>query len=342
MSRFFYRLIRFEYWPFSIFYIPVYFYFTWLAIRNRSFFFFTASNPNIEFGGMLGESKKEIFDQIPAEYIPITLRFEPEVTIKEIELHLRSSAINYPLICKPDIGERGWMVEKITDVKELTLYLEKIKVPFLVQEFIDYPIELGVFYIRRPSKKTGEITSLVRKEFLSVTGDGTSSVRELLYENRRAELNFDLSSAFHRYLLDHIPKKNEKFIVEPIGNHCRGTTFFDESENISTKLVQQFDKIARRIPEFYFGRFDLRCRSIAELEEGRNFRILELNGAGSEPGHIYQPGYPILKAYGEIMRHLRLLGEISRENKNNGHKFWTIGEGLRKLRQINRYNRTKD
>jgi len=51
------KITHWEYWPFELVYFPVVLYYFWLSIRARSFFFFSASNPSIETGGMLGESK---------------------------------------------------------------------------------------------------------------------------------------------------------------------------------------------------------------------------------------------------------------------------------------------
>lgn len=341
-KRFFYRLRRFEYWPFSIFYIPVYFYYIWLSIKHRSFFFFTSSNPGIEFGGMLGEKKSEIFDLIPDKWIPGTIFCTPESSPDEVMAEMKSKNLDFPVICKPDIGERGWMVEKIKNKPQLDVYLNKISVPFLIQEYIDLPVELGVFYLRKPSEKQGRVTSVVQKDFLSVTGDGRSTVFDLLQKNPRALLNFRFESEFYQGLLKMVPQKNQVVEVESIGNHCRGTHFINLTDAIPEELNLAMDHIAKQIPGFYFGRFDLRCKGIKDLSNGNNFKILELNGAGSEPAHIYEPGYSIVRAYREIMWHLKKLAEISSENKNNGHKYWTFYQGLKKLWQISRYNRTRE
>jgi len=144
-SNFFTRLTNWEYWPFSLIYFPVSFYWIWLIIKARSLFFFTASNPSIEFGGMLGESKFDIFKIINPSLQPKTIFSPPDRPYEHILATLRSTEMDFPLIAKPDVGERGWMVEKINNELELKKYLENTKVNLLLQEYIDLPVELDVF-----------------------------------------------------------------------------------------------------------------------------------------------------------------------------------------------------
>lgn len=340
-QKFWYKLFRFEYWPFYLLYIPVFFYYFWLSIKCRSFFFFTSSNPGIEFGGMLGESKNEIYNLIPTEYLPVTGCFKPGISPEEISAFMQQKNLQFPVILKPDIGERGWMVEKIEDKDALKIYLGKIKVPFLIQELIDYPVELGIFYIRKPSCEKGKVTSIVRKGFLSVKGDGIHTVRKLLSKNKRALLNFNFESEFKQEKLDFIPQTGEEITIEEIGNHSRGTIFYDDHSEIDEDLKERVNQIAVEIPGFYFGRFDIRCQSYDDFKSGKNFKIIELNGAGAEPGHIYQPGYSLLQAYRDIIWHLAELSRVSLENKSLGYPFWSLKKGLSKIAEIRRYNKHK-
>lgn len=340
--RWWIRLTHFEFWPFNVFYFPVHFYYAFLALRSRSFFFFTASNPSIEFGGMLGEKKSEIFDLLPLEYIPATGLFSANAQLTEILSFMKERGLQFPIIAKPNIGERGWMVAKLKTEEELSSYLENIHVDFLIQEFIDLPIELGVFYIKIPGQTTGQVTSIVRKGFMSVTGDGSSNVKQLLEKDVRAMLQVDFTNPAILEVLDHVPKKNEQQVIESIGNHCRGTTFLDFNHWIDDTLNQAFDHIASQIESFYFGRFDLRCRSIEKLRQAQDFKILELNGAGSEPGHVYQPGRSIFLAYRDVLWHLKMLRKVSEANRKRGHQFWSFSRGWKKMREIREYDRLKE
>lgn len=340
-NLFWHKLRNWEYWPFNLLYFPVFFYFTYLAVKARSFFFFASSNPTIDFGGMLGESKSDIFDLIPEHYIPVTRRFSPDATISEIDQFLKEKQVDYPFIAKPDIGERGWMVVKINNQKELATYLEEIKVDFLIQAYVDFAVELGVFYHRHPSQEYGVVSSIVMKEMLHVMGDGKSTLKKLVVDSPRALMHIETLEKDPEIDLEYIPKSHEKVLLGAIGNHCKGTTFLNANNHINPKLTRAIDQIAKEIKGFYFGRFDLRCSSFTDLEEGLNFKIMELNGAGSEPGHIYQPGYSLIQGYKDIFYHLRQLYEISLENKKLGIVFPSFAEGIKKILEIRRYNKAK-
>ncbi|MEP1033996.1 hypothetical protein [Ekhidna sp.] len=335
MKKLLVRLRNWEYWPFSVLYFPIFIYYAWLIIKHRSFFFFTASNPSIEFGGMVGEKKSDIFDLIPNQYIPKTILVESE-DLKRAALE--AEKMGFPLIAKPDIGERGNWVNKIHSQQELNKYVKTCPVDFLLQEMVDWPIELGVFYVKYPGK-SGRVTSIVRKDFLSVLGDGKKTVIELLKKNTRAVITADWKSDYLQLIGSEVPKKGKHVLIEPIGNHCRGTKFLSDNHEIDENLNRAFNTLADQIPDFYFGRFDIKCQSYEDLKQLKNFKILELNGAGAEPGHIYQPGYPLLKAYRDILWHLSVLSDISGLNRKRGHSYWNFKRGYQKWKAHQRYNR---
>ncbi len=284
---------------------------------------------------MLGEKKSEIYDLIPDKYIPRTMLISKGDIERATSI---AEEVGFPVIAKPDIGERGNWVEKINDQSELRKYVEQCPVNFLIQEMIDFPIELGVFYVKYPGEK-GKVTSIVRKNFLQVVGDGTSTVEELLRESIRAQMTAILDSDYVQTVKGQILEQGEKLLIEPIGNHCRGTMFLNDNDQIDEALNDAFNNLADEIPEFYFGRFDLRCRSYEDLKKLEHFKIIELNGAGAEPGHIYQPGYSLWKAYKDIFWHLRVLADISIANRKRGHTYWSFKDGLKKWRSHNQYNR---
>ncbi|MEQ6121772.1 hypothetical protein [Reichenbachiella sp. MALMAid0571] len=341
-SIFWTKLTNWEFWPFALFYFPVMFYWTWLVIKTRSFFFFTASNPGIEFGGMLGESKEKIYNSINSKFIPKTYKVTPDMDQKTFREKLQKENISFPFILKPDVGERGWMVELIKNKTDLDRYLNKIQVDFLVQEYVHFPVELGIFYYRFPNRENGTVSSIVMKEMLNVTGDGNSTVRELVLQDVRAKMHLHTLEASNLDILEYIPLYNEEVELVSIGNHCRGTTFLNGNHLINSKLISVIDKISKGIDGFYFGRFDLRCASIEDLYEGKNFKIVELNGAGSEPAHIYHPGFPLSQAYTDIIHHLKVLAEISMLNHKKGHPYMSFSNGMKEVFKIRAYNKQKD
>lgn len=284
---------------------------------------------------MLGESKSEIYKLIPSQYLPRYRLFEPGTLTEALQF---AATLGYPLIAKPDVGERGRLVEKIHHKEELRHYVTRCPVPFLLQELVDLPVELGVFFVKKPGESTGHITSLVQKSFMQVQGDGSSTVKELLLRNPRARLQIRFDHPRFFKLMNSIPAAGEIVIVETIGNHNRGTTFLNASGQITSGLHEAISTLCNEIDGFYYGRFDLRCESIDDLERLENFRILELNGAGAEPTHIYHPGGSLWQAYASIFWHLSTLAQISRANKRLGTPYWSLTKGIKKIKMIRSYN----
>ena len=317
-SNFIIKLRSWEYWPYYVVYAPVAFYWFWLSIKAKSFFFFTATNPSMKCGGLVAESKKKILDLIPSQFVPITLLFSPTQSFEEVESKVNAAGLTFPVIAKPDVGERGIFVEKIKSSDELRAYVQKAQFKFQVQEYVDMPMELGVFYYRFPTTKTGVISSIVKKKMLSVKGDGHSTIMELIVKSDRAKLQ--LANLAGKIDLEEVlPVNLEKELVS-IGNHCKGTTFLNGNDLINDVLIKVFDNIHAEMQGFNYGRFDLRCSSIEHLYKGE-FKIMELNGAAAEPAHIYHPGFSLFKAYKVLFAHWKKLYEIGIANHKMGVPF---------------------
>ena len=332
------KLSHWEYWSFNAVYGPVLIYWFWLCVKARSFFFFNTSNPTIKNGGFLLESKKEIYDIIPKQFYPSTLFFKAGVHPLELENALRNSALQFPLIGKPDIGGKGRGVKKLYNINELIEYAENSKVDFLLQEFIPFENEAGIFYCRFPNEAKGFISGVVEKEFLTVEGDGISTIEELLKKEKRFILQLAALRNAYGEKLQQVLRKDEKYLLVPYGNHARGAKFIDASKRINEALTDTIDKISKQIPGFYFGRMDIRFNTWEELAQGKHFSIIELNGAGSEPTHIYDPKHSIFFAWKEIIHHWNLLFKISRIN-HRLHKlsYMNFHSGMQMLRDNNRH-----
>jgi hypothetical protein len=339
-SPFLIRLLNWEYWPFAVVYgpiLPVYF---WYSLRARSFFFFSTSNPTIKNAGFQMESKYEIDAIVPQQFRPASIYFEPFTEVTKIKYRLVQHQFNYPLIIKPDIGGRGMGVKKVSSDEELQVAVTGFPVPFIVQPFIPLPNEIGLFYVKIPGHASGQITGIVRKEFLKVTGDGQHSILELLQQNNRhilqiSALKKTLSTDINRV----IPSGTTEILV-PYGNHSRGSLFLDDSHLISPGLIKTFNTICSQIPGFNFGRMDIRYNSWEELEQGKNFSIIELNGAGSEPTHIYDPRHSIFFAWKEIIRHWQFLFRVSKKNRDLLQlSYMKHSEGMRMFKENKLYNK---
>ena len=85
-------------------------------------------------------------------------------------------------------------------------------------------------------------------------------------------------------------------------------------------VARQIDDLAKTIPDFYFGRFDVHFSSLAQLQLGKGFTVIEYNGGGSEATHIWDADTPLSAAYRDLFRQVRLLFEFGAANRSNGHK----------------------
>lgn len=332
VKLFFHKLFHWEYWPMQLLYIPIYFQWAYYALKSGTIFFFNAANPRIKNGGFIMESKKEIYDLIPQQYYPKTILVKDSTQFDMVEQQRSQNRLTYPVFVKPDIGLRGSAVKKIHNKAELQAYHTKANFDYLLQECIPYPNEIGIFYVRYPHEKQGRITGIVGKEFLIVTGDGKSTIETLIRKNPRHELQLSVLQKEYGKELQVVLAHGEQRNLVPYGNHIRGAKFLDFSHWISPILTEVINEMCLQIPEFYFGRLDLMYNTREELEQGKNFLLVELNGAASEPTHIYDPKHSIFFAWKELTRHIRYMFEISRENHQKGIPYLTRKEGMREYR----------
>lgn len=324
-SRLMIKLRSWEYWPFFVVHAPLFVYWLWLSLKARSLVFFSASNPGILMGGMFGESKFEVLEKVPAALKPKMIRIGTPVDCDGVIAEISRNGLSFPLIFKPDLGERGWRVRKINGRDDVEAYVRTIHLPFLVQEFVDLPLEFGVFYVRYPEEDTGRVVSVVGKEMLTVTGDGNRTLEELILSKNRAKLQWETLQHTFSGQLNHVIPEGKRIELVSIGNHCLGTKFLNANHLISERLSKSFDRISKQVDGFYFGRYDLRAASEKDLEDGK-VMIMELNGCGAEPGHIYQPGFPLLAAQRVLFHHWRDIYRVSVQNHKKGVPYISFRE----------------
>jgi FPC/CPF motif-containing protein YcgG len=322
----FYYITHWETWHWFAKYIIIGPAWLWLCIKARTLWFFTPSNPGIEFGGFLGEAKSDIYKKLPDGFYPKSILVKPPQSIDDIDL----SIFDYPVAVKPDVGMMGLMFRKIESPHQLRQYHAAMTVDYIIQEFVDYPLELSVFYYRMPGEDRGHITGFIRKESMEVIGDGESTLKELISEYPRAQ--FRLSELFgkHQNQLEHVIPKNESFVLSDALNLSRGGRLVNLNHEIDDRLLNVFDKISH-YAGFYYGRYDIKCESVEDLKNGQNFSILEFNGCGAEAHHVYS-GYRFLEACKILVDHWNILYEISERNKKRGILPWSYQEGRNHMR----------
>lgn len=325
----------FERWPNWFFYIPVVAYCLYLSYRYKSFSLPTIANPRITTGGLCGESKTDIFKQASAYTCKWIASYETFLTspqASDVALTLmKKKKIDFPVIIKPDIGCHGNGIKFVNNPQELrhVCRLFRPHVPLIVQEYIPWEQEAGIFYMRYPSQKRGKITSIALKNIPYVTGDGKNTILQLILKNPRLKQIKHYFEPRLTTVKTRILKPGERYFLSRTGNHCKGAEFKDGREVYTEILEQRIDHIMHGLPEFYFGRIDIRFRSIEELKQGNDFRIIEFNGIGGEAAHIWDRSTKLIDAYKTVFQHWRECYAIGYENKLKGYKPCNIINCLR-------------
>ena len=337
IRKFFQRLTNWELWNFYVLYFPISFVWFWYCLRSRSMWFFSSSNPTITFGGFEGEGKKEMYDQLPPALVPRTIYILHDLPYPEVKKKIREAGFTFPFIVKPDIGMKGILFRKIDNEEQLIRYHERIPVEYIVQDLVELPVEVSVFYYRYPWQKKGVVSGFIDKELLQVKGDGQATLRQLVQEHPRARFRMEEMEHRHGHRFDRVIPKGEVFYLSYAGNHNRGAHFTNLHKEIDVSLHKVFDDLSHYTDKFYYGRYDIKTTSIEDLKLGQNFLILEFNGCGAEPNHIYDCGMSIWKAYSVILQHWKALFRISRYNHQHGTPYWSFRRGLDFLRQSGRH-----
>lgn len=332
-----YRLTHWETWHYLAKYIPLLPAWLWYCLRSGSMWFFTPSNPTLAFGGFEGESKKEMYDQLPPGSFPRSIYISPLLSFDEADQLRISAGFSYPFAVKPDVGMMGLMFRTILNEAQFRQYHSVMPVEYILQEFISYPLEVSVFYYRLPNEQNGTITGFLKKEFLEVTGDGRSTLLQLMQNYPRVQFRLDEMRSKHANRLDEVLPEGELYCLSPALNLSRGGKLVSLAHEKDEKLLRVFDELSHYTKHFYYGRYDIKCRSVEDLKEGKYFSILEYNGSGAEPHHIYGNGNNLLQAYRIVLQHWKVLFSISKQNNLNGIPYWSYGEGSRYLREARKH-----
>ncbi|MDE2199439.1 MAG: ATP-grasp domain-containing protein [Rhodospirillales bacterium] len=326
----------FEFWPGWMFYTPIVVQWLGLGLRYGDMTLPTAANPGIVSGGLCGETKTSMLDLVEgparasiAPYAAMTTSPTGAGDLAAAEAAMARGGLGYPLVVKPDIGCNGTGVRLAENAAALDAYLAAFPrgEGVVLQEFVPLEGEAGIFYIRDPGSETGRISSVTLKFAPHVTGDGRATLRQLILADTRFGR---IASMFLPRLtarLDEVPAAGEAVRLVFVGNHCKGSIFRDGAAEVTPALAACFERIARAMPEFHFGRFDIRFGSLAALRRGEDFRIIEINGVGSEATHVWDPDTSLWEAWRAQFHHYRAAWRIGAANRARGHR----STGLRAL-----------
>lgn len=324
---------RWEFWPTWAMYPPVVAWIAVQAIRSGGVRPITAANPGFEDGGLVGESKHAIQALLPPAWAVPSQVVEPgrpETRAATLFRQMDDHGWTYPIVLKPDVGQRGMGVRKITGATEARAYLLQYPHRAVAQPWHPGPFEAGLFYARHPDELRGRILSITDKVFPVVEGNGCSTLADLIDAHPRCRLQADTFRRRHRDRLRAVPAPGERIRLGDVGNHAQGTMFLDGRALWTAALEERVDEIARAVPGFFIGRFDVRYRDVDRFKAGEDLQVIELNGVAAEPTDIYDPKRTLVSAYAALFDQWRRVFEIGRANLERGHD----GASARRLLEL--------
>ncbi len=318
------RIAQWEFWPAWLFYIPVIAKYLLLSIRYRSLSLPTLANPGIQTGGLIGESKYETLADLrrgspqftaATHLIPFV---SPEQQSGDICRIRSEQQFEYPVVLKPDVGQRGDGFRLIRSDEDVHAYTRQFASEVLLQEYAPGPQEAGIFYYRFPDEARGRIFAITAKVFPSITGDGRRTVEELIRDDARASIMAGTYLRRFAAQRGRVLDDGEQLKLVEAGNHCQGAIFLDGQRLYSEALERRIDTISQSVAGFFVGRYDVRYRSDEELRAGTGFQIIELNGISSEATSIYDPANSLWSAYRTLFRQWEIVFAIAAQNRRTG------------------------
>lgn len=287
-------------------------------------------------GGFFGERKNLIMALIPEKHKVFGVHVQGTQSKELLSALLLSHSLSFPLVAKPNVGERGDDVRILYTMQELLAY-GKVISDYLIQEYICYPLEVGVLFYKYPNSDKGVVSSITQKNFLRVKGNGQNTIEQLLNTCSRNKLYTAALKIDFPKELQHIPESGHNHVVHRIGNHSKGTRFIDANQHINAQISNIFNDLSQQIDGFYYGRFDIKVPSFGHLQRGENIKIFELNGVSSEPGHMYDQT-SVFKAYRILAEHWLVLIKIAHQNIKRGEKTTPILYFVKRI--ITHFSRT--
>jgi hypothetical protein len=300
------------------------------SIYFRTLTFFSSANPAIYLGGMLSEHKSDIYKLVPQKYLPSTEIIDSYSTNEGIKAAIK---IGYPVILKPDIGYKGYGVKKLADETSLRQVSERYKgQKILIQEYLTEPREFSVMYHYIDRDNYG-VSSITEKHLPYITGNGVDTIEKLVIEKKNPFLD-------KPWILTHLSSKRleiltngQKLVIDHIGNFARGSQFENLTSLVNDELIESFHLFFKNLSGMYFCRADVKADSFEALCRG-DFKLLEINGAKSEPIHIYDTSMHLTDIIKATHNHWNILFKVVKKHRNDAVEHPSSMEGIKSYRTL--------
>jgi hypothetical protein len=325
-----YTIIDWRSWPTVVLYFPAIIYsFLYGVFSGSGVFLFALVNPKIPLGGFAGESKYDLMILLDKEVRPNTILIDKTCNSIQMLKQFKETGLSFPVVAKPNSHEGGFLVCKMNNEQELKSYHKSYAMDYLIQEYLEEPHEYSILFHKLDGHI--ELTSLTEKQPLSITGDGKSTIRQLLWRN--PNVRSIISSVLAELSeVEHILEVDETFNVDFRANVDCGATILDRREFMDEELRQSVSKIMKPYPHFFYGRLDIKSKTLKDVITG-NFKVMEVNGIKGEALHIYDRKFTIWQAYKEIFKHWSIILKLAKQNLEKGFKCPSIVQSINFMKQ---------
>lgn len=331
------RIIRWEFWPTLPIYLPVIPVILFAAVWRRSLRCVLVSNPAMPSSGLVEDSKSDILEGLRAsgrvaDFITLDAEISPSEKFAKLEKWMEERGLSYPVVLKPDAGERGRGVVIAKDEATARETIDTADRLLLAQEFVP-GVEYGVFYERKPGEKEGRVTGLTLKDSTIVVGDGERTLEELILVDERAVCLAPIFLELQKPHLHEVPNKGARVKLNKLGTHSQGSLFLDATSQLTRELEQAIDEASRSYEGFYVGRYDVRVPDEEVFWRGEGWKIVELNGVASEPTHMYDPKHSVFYAWRTLAAQWWRAFRYGAANMKAGHNPPTLKALFARLRE---------
>ncbi len=311
-------ILRIDQLPKWLLCVPLVIQWFYLGIKWRSLTLPSAANPWIYTGGLAGESKSECLAQISASHDANVAPWFQVAPGQDALAVLRATALSYPLVAKPDVGWCGYGVRLLQNDADLLEYVAAFppKAAFILQKYVAGPCEAGLYYRRWPGSQRGSLLAITMRHAPTVLGDGKHSIAELLADCPK---KLRRSKAFGPQRQAQVPFCGERITTSLVASLRAGARYEDITALASPQLASLVDAVAQSMGMFHVGRFDVRFSSVGGLQRGE-FSIIEVNGAGSEAIHFFDPRLTIGIALRGVFAKQAMLFRLGDAMRRRGHK----------------------
>ena len=283
-----------------------------------------AVNPGLSgMSGLMGMSKIEVNNRLNSDFRPrnIFCKKLPS-TKKELEKKFSEKydkKITFPVIIKPDIGERSTGVQFILEENIDNYLIKNIrKTNFIIEEFIPYSREFGLSWIREPNTKNYDVIAFTERITPRAQPDGKNSLEKCI-EKRCRELSIShekqakIFAGFSKKELDAIDFKATSFVRTASISYGTSLKRIQLDTATKSRLSELISDLIIDNKGIHAGRFDIKANNIDELL-AKKCSIIEMNGVAGAPLDIYDNEIPIPEKYEILFNYFDQVLAIAEKN----------------------------